>query len=221
VRVLRALTNPAPPLASVIPTVSPAVAHVVDHALQQEKEKRFADAHRMQERVRAVYHDRFKVPIGTAPRLTVPEEVPNRSHILQARAPTTGQPVTGASSLGMAQPSRIAVLVVGGVVGVGVASIVVAVRRHAREGVGEPSTTAGQHASTFTMTPRTPSESVSALSTAVDQPSTRRTATRAPCATTAPPIVASTARAPSKANCNPPFVIDPGTGKKTWKVECL
>src|ERR1700677_732607 len=100
---LSAMTNHAPPLASVLPDVSPAVAHLVDRALAFEREKRWLNAQRMQEGVRRAYHDRHGSPITTAPKMTVPESVPNRTlgptrSLAAAKQPRTARPV--ASSQG-------------------------------------------------------------------------------------------------------------------------
>jgi serine/threonine-protein kinase len=137
-QLLEAMTKQAPPLASVVPGVSPAVAHVVDRALTFEREKRWLDAARMQEAVRRAYHDRNGVPISTAPRLTVPEEVPNRTlpsagGAIAPALPTTGQPVansrggwTEGSPSGLPR-SLVVGLVVGGAVALGVVIAAVAV----------------------------------------------------------------------------------------------
>ncbi|MGO9838725.1 MAG: serine/threonine-protein kinase [Polyangiaceae bacterium] len=105
---LSAMTQPAPPLASVLPRVGGAVAHLVDRALAFEKGKRWPDAARMQEAVRHAYHDRQGKPITTSPRLVVPETVPNRtlsdSAEVAPRLPTTGGPVT--KSKGWTNPLR-------------------------------------------------------------------------------------------------------------------
>jgi eukaryotic-like serine/threonine-protein kinase len=92
---LGAMTQPAPSLASLVPSVGAAVAHLVDRALAYEKAKRWPSATRMQEAVRHAYHDRNGKPITTSPRLKVPEAVPNRT--VAAKQPTTARPV--ASSL--------------------------------------------------------------------------------------------------------------------------
>jgi serine/threonine-protein kinase len=93
---LSAMTKPAPPLGSVLPGVSPAVAHVIDRALAFEKEKRWLSAELMQERLRRAYHDRHGKPITTAPKMTVPESVPNRT--LATKQPTTGRPVASSQA---------------------------------------------------------------------------------------------------------------------------
>jgi serine/threonine-protein kinase len=122
---LSAMTNPAPPLESVVPGVGAAVAHVVDRALAFDKSKRWPDARRMQDAVRRAYHDRNHAPITTAPRLTVPETVPDRT-LPSAKGPqaqglpTTGRPVAGtlihwATQIHWPRPSRTVLAVSGGV----------------------------------------------------------------------------------------------------------
>ena len=96
---LEAMTKAAPPIAEVAPKVTPAVARLVDKALAFEREKRWLDAGRMQEALRHAYVDRYGAQISTAPKLTVPETVPNRTladaraEAVEARQPTTAQPV--------------------------------------------------------------------------------------------------------------------------------
>ncbi len=96
---LEAMTKPAPRIVEVAPKVTPAVARLVDKALAFEREKRWLDAGRMQEALRHAYVDRYGAQISTAPKLTVPETVPNRTlanaraEALEPRQPTTAQPV--------------------------------------------------------------------------------------------------------------------------------
>jgi eukaryotic-like serine/threonine-protein kinase len=123
---LSAMTKPAPPLASVLPDVSPAVAHVVDRALAFEKEKRWLSAERMQEGVRRAYHDRHGKPITTAPKISVPESVPNRTlgptpSLAAAKQTTTARPVASSQAGAKvptlsAPPQRLFVAVAAGVV---------------------------------------------------------------------------------------------------------
>ncbi len=123
---LSAMTNPAPPILSVLPKLSPAVAQVVDRALAFEREKRWLDATRMQEGVRRAYHDRHNAPITTAPKMTVPESVPNRTlssapGVLSPRPATTGRPVANSLSAlrSLASSRRPVAIAAAGVVSVG------------------------------------------------------------------------------------------------------
>jgi serine/threonine-protein kinase len=255
---LSAMTVPAPPLASVVPNVSLAVAHVIDRALAQEKERRWPDATRMQERVRDAYHDRFKVPIGTAPRLTVPETVPNRTlagsdssagsgsapYPIAVRQPTTGQPVANSQSgaRGGATPPWIGPAIGGGLAIL--VTIIVAVAVTVRHPAGSASASAtaavpvaAPSAGTNASAMRVTAASASSASPAIDVTNLPTATEPAPTATvpptatvTTPPATAKTTSAPAlsstgstsaKSNCSPPYVIDPVTKKKVFKVECL
>jgi eukaryotic-like serine/threonine-protein kinase len=128
-QLLHAMTTPAPTLLSVLPSLSPAVGQVVDRALAFDKETRWLDARRMQEGVRRAYHDRHGTPITTAPRLTVPDTIPNRTLSSAPGLPTTGRPVANSwSGTKGSIPSRrlIAIAAVGGIVAVGVVVSVLA-----------------------------------------------------------------------------------------------
>jgi eukaryotic-like serine/threonine-protein kinase len=248
---LSAMTNPAPPISSVLPSVSPAVAQVVDRALAFEKEKRWLDAPRMQEGVRRAYHDRHGAPITTAPRLTVPETVPNRTlgpgeGAVAQRLPTTGQPVeravSGARFLALSTLSRPrkAAIAIGGTAALGI--VVTGFVLLSSPGSRSPAATAGASNSVqgTSMTPGASASTTVALPTAAavsappelaatDLPSASTTTATTPMAPAhAPrPAPASPASAtapppaPAKPNCNPPYVIDSRTGKKNFKLECL
>jgi len=128
-QLLHAMTTPARPLLSVLPSLSQAVAHVVDRALAFDKETRWLDARRMQEGVRRAYHDRHGTPITTAPRLTVPEIIPNRTLSNAPGLPTTGRPVANSwigAKVSIRSRRLIAIAAVGGIVGIGVVVSVVA-----------------------------------------------------------------------------------------------
>jgi serine/threonine-protein kinase len=126
-QLLSAMTLPAPPLSTILPSAGLAVAHVVDRALAFDKDKRWRDAKRMQEAVRRAYNDRRHAPITTAPRLTVPETVPDRTLPRTAGSaghPTTARPVVGTWISRV--PPRTA-LGAGGALVVAVIAIIVAV----------------------------------------------------------------------------------------------
>jgi serine/threonine protein kinase len=92
---LSAMTRPAPAVASVAPHVSPAVARLIDRAMAVDKERRWSDARRMQDVLRRAFHDRNHRPITTAPRLSVPVDVPNRTLSAAAGAVAASLPTTG------------------------------------------------------------------------------------------------------------------------------
>ncbi|MEB2324780.1 MAG: serine/threonine-protein kinase, partial [Sorangiineae bacterium] len=105
-QLLSAMTQPARPLASVLPGAHPALAALVDTALAFDKDRRFTDARAMQHAVRRAYHELENgAPITSRPKLTVPESVPNRTLAsandleLGARVlPTTGAAVSAGRS---------------------------------------------------------------------------------------------------------------------------
>ncbi|MCL4755445.1 MAG: serine/threonine protein kinase [Myxococcales bacterium] len=76
---LSAMTKPAPRLLSVEPGVHRAVGALVDRALAFERDARWPDARAMQEALRFAYQDMNRAPISTAPKLTVPPSVANRT----------------------------------------------------------------------------------------------------------------------------------------------
>ena len=100
-QLLHAMTKEPPALEEALPTASPAVCRLVNRALAFEKDRRWRDAARMQEALREAYYDRFGTAINTAPRLVVPESVPNRTLAnipiplvpVAPRLPTTHEPV--------------------------------------------------------------------------------------------------------------------------------
>jgi len=256
---LSAMTNQAPPLSSVLPSVSPAVAQVVDRALAFEKEKRWPDAERMQEGVRRVYHDRHSAPLTTAPRLTVPETVPDRTlssapDVLVPRPATTWRPVANSQSGGTGStPSRrlVAIAAMGavaiGIVVLGISWVESAAHRSASTEASSSTTSQAtalqapsESARPTAAAERTPTETPLPAIAATDLPTAGATASAraappqpaAPDAPTAAPT-ASTLRPPlpappaattpraAKPNCSPPYTLDPKTGKKHFKVECL
>ena len=266
---LAAMTKPAPPLASIAPNIAPSVTHVVDRALAFDREARWRDAQRMQEAVRHAFHDRYGAPIGTAPRLTVPPTVPNRTlstapGAMAPRLPTTGQPVVESTSqqtrtASPRSPRLVAGVLLGGALALGVAVVgvawLLAGSRHAVAEVGSAATVAASTA------PQTSVAGPSAAATIASAPAPSSlpvvAATDLPPATPAvipvapalqqpaspppppprPPVTTTTASpvppaaptvapvapptVPSKPNCNPNYTIDPATGRKHFKAECL
>jgi serine/threonine-protein kinase len=259
-QLLSAMTHPAPPLRSVAIGVSALVANVVDRALAFNKAMRWPDARRMQESVRHAYHDRTGASIATAPRLTVPESVENRtlpSHDALSRGlPTTVRPVARGSSrfLGDKRVSVRALAGLGVVVSAAAIAIVVSSVGRTRAGAGDAAKSGTVEeaplvpAGSVPVAPPLPSASaappvaaVAALSAAVEPgapdasvgvetlpPLPEVAATDLPSAVPPPAQPAPSAAtkganggAASKASCSPPYVINPATGKKNWKVECL
>ncbi len=255
---LSAMTKPAPPLGSIAPKVSAAASQVIDRALAFAKENRWLDATRMQEGVRSAYYDRTGAPMTTAPKLTVPETVPNRTlssdgSAVGVRLPTTGQPVANSiaarmtralSTLSALSPrARLITLGVGGAASGVILAAAIAVstssRRsgpEARPAVSVPlvsavptqSAPAATAAATMPVVAAPPELAATDLPTAATVTATPPTATApAPSpvpvrsASGSPGAAAARPQVPVKANCSPPYVIDPRTGKKNFKLECL
>jgi serine/threonine-protein kinase len=76
---LSAMTKPAPPILSLAPTVHRAVAALIDRALAFERDARWPDARAMQDALRRAFHEMHKAPISTAPKLTIPPSVADRT----------------------------------------------------------------------------------------------------------------------------------------------
>jgi serine/threonine protein kinase len=237
---LSAMTRHPPALASVVPGIGAAVAHVVDRALAFDKDKRWRDAHRMQEAVRRAYHDRNHAPITTAPRLTVPESVPDRTrpaaHGPRSPGATTGRPVVG-TLIRWARPRR-TVFGAACATALGAVVIIIAIATGRRTpGPHHVSSSPSPLAPVTLPTP--PSVTPSIVTMARSTPSTASAApevaaTDLPVTSNAKPVTrlatlvkavptASAQSAPTtvaKTSCNPPYVLD-ASGKKKWKPECL
>jgi len=224
---LEAMTKAAPSIAKVTTNVAPAVSHVIDKALAFERENRWIDAGRMQEALRHAYVDRHGAQISTAPKLTVPPNVPNRTlptaeSVLLPSLPTTGQPVadsrartTAGHPKGLSRAALAAILIGGAaVVGVAVAGVaaVVAVAR------GGSTHAASASASRPVVSAAT---SVMAVATAVPVvPESSSAPTPPPPSPTPRPASPPAPPAPPKVDCTPPYAVD-STGHKHWKVQCL
>ncbi|MGO9835896.1 MAG: serine/threonine protein kinase [Polyangiaceae bacterium] len=246
---LSAMTNPAPPILSVLPKLSPAVAQVFDRALAFDKEKRWLDAARMQEGVRRAYHDRHSAPITTAPKLTVPETVPNRTisppaDVPSPRPATTGRPVANSlSALRSLASSRrpVAVAAVGvvaaGLVVSGITWVVSASHGTASAGASSASmpspmqptalpASAEPGRATATTEPVPTASSPPAIA-ATDLPTVATSAAPPPPrplpatrATPAPAPSPQPPATPAKPDCSPPYTVD-SAGHRHWKAQCL
>jgi serine/threonine-protein kinase len=229
----------------VVPEVSALVANVVDRALAFNKAMRWPDARRMQESVRHAYHARTGASIATAPRLTVPESVENRTlpahDALSRGLPTTVRPVARASTRFLGdKPRSVQALAAAGVVAatVGVVVAVSGLVRARSTPERMPAPAASEEAPQGAIPPpvtippvvvpaaaepgvaETTVESLPPLPevAATDLPSAAPPPTAPPAAAGAKPLGSGPA---GKGNCSPPYVINPATGKKNWKVECL
>jgi eukaryotic-like serine/threonine-protein kinase len=241
---LEAMTKAAPPLSVALPGVSPAVAYVVDRALAFDRDDRWRDASRMQEAVRSAFHDRHGTPIQTAPRLTVPATVPDRTlagstdapvDAIGERLPTTNGPVQS-SGIDVARPvsrGRIlpwlafAAAAALGVTGTSVAWVVRAARSSdapaAQSAMIAPAPLSIATASASVSMAAPVSTPAPPEVAATDLPGAAPVEPAAPKPLTAPrpTSVATTSLLPAgKKSCTPPYAID-ASGKKHFKVECL
>jgi serine/threonine-protein kinase len=259
---LSAMTKAAPSILTVLPTLSPVVAQVVDRALAFERENRWRSAREMQEAVRRAYHDRHGAPLSTAPRITVPETVPNRtlSSAAQTAQGVTAQPTTGPSGSRVWRVGRFsfapprlgpAIGVVGGIIGI------VTILGWALSGsqsaspasslsVASSSAPAGGPAvaapAPAKLAPVPPEIDTLPAIAATDLPAVTTSAPppaplvapqpaqpSRPAMPPPPAHVASPSTTPAsqpapaaaKPNCSPPYILDPVSGKKHFKVECL
>jgi serine/threonine-protein kinase len=204
-QLLSAMTHPAAPLSSVVPGVSAVVAHIVDKALAFDKAKRWPSAQAMREAIGLAYHDRNDRPITTAPKLVVPDAVPNR---------TIGRPIATILQWIRTRSRRVVLTFAAGAAGVVAIGIGVIVRAdHSSRAPSPARPISGSAAVDMASAP--PAQSVvraADLPVAPIQRAELKPAPKAPVPATGPP---------AKASCDPPFVIDPLTHLKHWKVACL
>jgi len=109
---LAACTAEAPSLRSVAPEVPEPVAALVDKSLAFSRDSRWSDAASMQHALRRAYESIHRSPITSAPKLVVPESVPNKTlampddldAVLRAGVPVSVQPVAhGATGVPLLQ----------------------------------------------------------------------------------------------------------------------
>jgi serine/threonine-protein kinase len=223
---LSAMTVQVRPLSSILPNVAASVARAVDGALAFDKAQRWRDARSMQEAVSTAYTDRTGKRISMAPRPVVPDSAANAMLGLSRDMAVSGQAALPAAK-GKARPwgdrSRAVVAACGAGAGVLVAIIGVALLR---PGYGIASD--GAAGTAQAPASASPPAAVPPASTAVDDRTSPPPETPAVAATnahtastTAAPKPPSTPKASTKPGCATPFVIDPVTHIKHWKVDCL
>ena len=226
---LHAMTKAAPPIASVAPNVTPAVARLVDKALSFEREKRWLDARRMQEAVRHAYVDRYGAPITTAPKLTVP---PEETLTTSMPAATTAQPVSLSRVLQRVRGLSWAVIAAITAATTLTLMAVVALVASAGSGKGTARPAEATPINVATALPAAvapppstvapPATHSAALSTALIptvEPSSLPAA--APASAASPPAPFTRFdEMPKPDECDPPYVID-ANGHKTYKRNCL
>jgi serine/threonine-protein kinase len=228
-----AMTKAAYPLRSFAPDVRLSIADVVDRALEFSKNDRWPTAAAMQEAVHGAYEDLCGIPIGTAPRLALGGGVPDRTpHQRSANRPSPDQrnASTSRSDIPSTRPMAHSVApraipspaAVGAAIGLGAAALGVAfvigfgyrgsrVHRMLGAAASDVSPTEASRASGRPSAP--PEVSVTDLPIA-ETAKSEGERLRAPSRDTrSAPMARST--------CRPPYVVDPTTEKKRWKLECL
>lgn len=237
-----AMAKPSVPVASVVPEIDDAVAHVVDRALEFSSEMRWPTAGEMQEAVREAYENLNGNAISAAPKLSLGPEVPDRTvgrasavgPLPSRRVPTTSRPVMLSMALGLpalsARARRAIVATIGGVAIVGVGALFMA----GTSGRGHASAASPVTVVTTAVVPPMPrpGPSVEMLPPAAapvvsfdelppPEPSAHVPIRGTPHVRPATSSIPQAAPQSTTPQCQPPFVIDAATGKKRWKLECL
>ncbi len=240
---LKAMTTPALAIASIVPQTSPAVGLLIDRALAFEKDKRWRDARRMQDAVRRAYHDRTGAPITTAPKMIVPESVPNRTLAgaddgdSTTRLPTTGRPVAnsapppsgGRNRMILGAAAIAASIPIAWMAGSAVRTLLT--RRPTEDAPRTVASNVAPLATTFVasaiatgpVTKDVPAPPPIPELSVTDLPAASARVVAAP-PPPKPAVIASpspSATATPRRECEPPYVVDAKTGHMRWKVECL
>jgi serine/threonine-protein kinase len=242
-QLVNAMTKAVLPLQARAPDIGLSVAHVVDRALEFSKSDRWPTAAAMQEAVHQAYEDLCGIPIGTAPRLALGGGVPGRTpHHQSGIGPFPDQRGTSTprSDISSYRPMAHSVAprpkpraaAVGAAIGLGVAALGVAFvigfgyrgsRVHPQLGAAASGRSLNEASTASGGSSVPPEVSVTDLPIAATAMSEGERLgaplgeTRSAPMTAAHPSKASAAR-PA---CRPPYVVDPTTEKKRWKIECL
>jgi hypothetical protein len=237
---VEATTKPAPPLGAAAPDIDLSVAQFVDCALEFSKSERWPSAASMREALHQVYETLYGRPIETAPRLALGEGAKDRTALqgsggrptLQRKpAPTPASDMSSYRPLAHSVVSQTKRGLVGvraaigfGLVAAGFVSVMALGHRRPpvpREAVAGTSTVVAARPRSSSVAQSAPPEVfVTDLPVARTPPSEEPPTE--PRETPATPGLASPPRERSAApNCRPPYVVDPETEKKHWKIECL
>ena len=222
--ILSAMTVPVRPLSSILPNVAGTVAQAVDVALAFDKAKRWRDARSMQDAVRSAYADRTGRSISMAPRPVVPESAVNATLGLSSDA-VASERAARAAKRKARQPgdrSRAVVAACGATAGVLVAAIGVALLRPAY-GSASDGAAGTEQAPAVAAPPAAASPRGTAVDPTSPPPETPAVAaidTHA-ASTTAAPKASGAPKTSTKPGCAKPFVVDPVTHIKHWKLDCL
>jgi serine/threonine-protein kinase len=233
-QLLSAMTRPAVPLSCVAPHVSRQVMRIVDKTLSFEKSARWTDARAMRVAIREVYAELHGAPISSALPLTVEGTPADHSLVRRKVSAPPPQPSGAERPVAVSVPSPIrrpkrvgiAAALAGLTIGSGIAFSALRMQGHANVSapvaspsvvraalVSPPAASPSVSAPTVLVPPKEPSDGTPVIA-ATDLP-------LAPAPPAPVPPKAGAARTPSRADCAVPYAVDPVTGKKHWKLECL
>jgi serine/threonine-protein kinase len=217
---LSAMTVPVRPLSTIMPGVAGSVAQAIDVSLAFEKTKRWRDARSMQEAVRSAYTDRTGKRMSMAPPPVVPESAANGMLGLSRDMGVSEQAALAPAKRNGRRSGRSRAVVAA--CGAAAGALVAIAIAFLRPGYGS----ASDGAAGIVQAPAAVSPAVALpRSTAVDDrspPSPDTPAADAHAASTAgAPRGSAAPKAPTKPGCATPFVIDPVTHIKHWKLDCL
>jgi serine/threonine-protein kinase len=226
-QLLAAMTRPAAPLSCGAPHVSLQVRHIVDKALSFEKAARWPDARAMRDAIRAAYAELHGAPISSALPLSVDGTTADRS-IVRRKSSAPPPQLSGAErpvELGVraATPKRAGVLaaVAGLTIGCGIALSVLWIEGQTKVAVPAISPTV-VHAALVSPAPSAATPPTVLAPKEPLEPTPEIAATDLPLAPPAPAAPKPTAaRTPARPDCAVPYAVDPATGKKRWKIDCL
>jgi eukaryotic-like serine/threonine-protein kinase len=238
---VRVVNDPAQPLGELVPGVPPGLGQVVATSLEKKRDSRYQTMGDMAVALAPFGSKRARASVerildtlraaGITQAVLPPSNAPPSLELEHSR---TGQ-VTAASwdQAGAPSKSRTNMLLVGAIAGtvaiVGVAALLVLHHGPAPAATAASTTTAPAIVPVDSALP--PPSALPSLEppaeTAATPPAASAAASAAPVATTQPPPARPAHSSvgpgpkPSRANCNPPYTIDPATGEHRYKPECL
>jgi serine/threonine protein kinase len=243
-QLISASTRPAPPLRSIAPEVDTRIARLVDRALEFSKHKRWPHAMAMSEAVRQLYQDVSGRPIPEPAKIAFDGK---GSFPPAQREPGSHRPPRARRALSAARKRGVAVGSAVGLGGLLVGAVLVLSVGHT-EGRAQ-ATSSPRPVAAPDVSPPKPAREIETLPPlsapviSVSDPSDsaparttppKRSTPTAPASVAMPISVTPPAAEPSAIPneepsatpkegppCEPPYVIDPTTGKKHWKLECL
>jgi serine/threonine-protein kinase len=229
-QLLAAMTRPAVPLSCVAPQTSRPVLNLVDKALSFDKASRWPDARAMRDAIREVYTELHGAPISQALPLTI-DGAPADQSIVRRKA-TARQPQPSAADRPVElrarsrAPKPVWLVAAAVAVALGSGTMLSAwwIERSAGGAVAVPAVSPSV-VNAALPSPPPPSPPVTLQPRGASDGPPEIAATDLPFAPPPPapaPPKAGTPRAPSsRGDCTVPYAVDPATGKKHWKLECL